>query len=156
MPHAGKHRKTDIRDHPPLDIKPGSAGKLLPGFDVRVVDDDGHELPRGQMGNIVIAAPLAPTAFRTLWEDEERFYNGYLKRFGGRWVDTGDAGIIDEHGYVHIMSRTGEPDPNSFFRLSPSLPGLVRRISKNILANTLFAGISRRHHQRGGPSLEHW
>lgn len=74
----------------------------------RVVADDGRELPRGEMGNIVLAPPLAPTAFRTLWEDEERFYRGYLKRFGGQWVDTGDAGWIDDNGYIHIMARTGE------------------------------------------------
>lgn len=112
-PHAGKDRKAGARkEHPPppppLPIKPGSAGKPMPGFDVRVVDDRGNELARGKMGNIVLAAPLAPTAFRTLWEDEERFYNGYLKRFGGRWIDTGDTGIVDEQGYVHIMARSGE------------------------------------------------
>ena len=39
------------------------------------------------MGNIVLALPLAPTAFRTLWEDEERFYKGYLKRFDGKWIE---------------------------------------------------------------------
>lgn len=108
VPHAGKDRKTGVRDHPPLGIKPGSAGKAMPGFDVRVVDDAGKELPRGQMGNIVLAVPLAPTAFRTLWEDEERFYKGYLRRFDGKWVDTGDAGIIDETGYIHIMARSGK------------------------------------------------
>ncbi|KAL2261651.1 hypothetical protein VTK26DRAFT_3693 [Humicola hyalothermophila] len=107
-PHAGKDRKTAIKDHPPLAIKPGSAGKAMPGFDVRVVDDGGHEVPRGQMGNIVLGLPLAPTAFRTLWEDEERFYKGYLKRFSGKWVDTGDAGWIDEKGYIHIMARTDD------------------------------------------------
>lgn len=107
VPHAGKDRKTGIRNHPPLQIKPGSAGKPMPGFDVRVVDDDGVELGKGEMGNIVLATPLAPTAFRTLWQDEDRFYKGYLMRFGGKWLDTGDAGIIDEDGYIHIMSRSG-------------------------------------------------
>lgn len=92
----------------PLPIRPGSAGKPMPGFDVRVVDDEGNEVGRGKMGNIVLKMPLAPTAFRTLWEDEERFYGGYLKRFQGRWLDTGDAGIVDPDGYVHIMSRSGE------------------------------------------------
>lgn len=41
------------------------------------------------MGNIVMGVPLAPTAFTTLWEDEERFYKGYMKRFDGKWIDTG-------------------------------------------------------------------
>ncbi len=85
---------------------PTSTSKSSP--ESRVVDDEGHEVPRGKMGNIVLALPLAPTAFRTLWEDEERFYKGYLKRFGGRWLDTGDAGCVDAHGYVHIMARTDD------------------------------------------------
>jgi propionyl-CoA synthetase len=97
----GKH-------HPTLPIKPGSAGKPMPGFDVRIVDDEGNEVPNGTMGNIVMAIPLAPTAFTTLFNDEERFYKGYLKRFNGRWVDTGDAGLIDKNGYVHIMSRSDD------------------------------------------------
>ncbi|KAJ5286957.1 hypothetical protein N7478_002643 [Penicillium angulare] len=92
----------------PLAVRPGSAGLPMPGFDVRIVDDEGNEVPRGTMGNIVMAIPLAPTAFTSLFEDEERFYKGYLKRFDGRWVDTGDAGLIDEDGYVHIMSRSDD------------------------------------------------
>ncbi|KAF7719459.1 Propionate--CoA ligase [Penicillium ucsense] len=92
----------------PLAIRPGSAGHPMPGFDVRIVDDAGIEVPAGTMGNIVMAAPLAPTAFTNLFEDDERFYRGYLKRFDGRWVDTGDAGMIDEDGYVHIMSRSDD------------------------------------------------
>jgi propionyl-CoA synthetase len=92
----------------PLAIKPGSAGKAMPGFDVRVVDDDGNEVKRGSMGNIVMGIPLAPTAFTTLWQDEERFYKGYMKRFNGKWMDTGDAGMIDEQGYISVMSRSDD------------------------------------------------
>jgi propionyl-CoA synthetase len=92
----------------PLAIKPGSAGKAMPGFDVRVVDDEGTEVKRGEMGNIVMAIPLAPTALTTLWEDEERFYKGYMKRFDGKWIDTGDAGLIDEEGYISIMARADD------------------------------------------------
>ncbi|PVH94244.1 acetyl-CoA synthetase-like protein [Periconia macrospinosa] len=92
----------------PLSIKPGSAGKALPGFDVQVVDDEGNEVKRGEMGNLVLAVPLAPTAFTTLWEDEERFYKGYLKRFNGQWLDTGDAGMMDDEGYISVMSRADD------------------------------------------------
>jgi len=80
----------------------------MPGFDVRVVDDNGKEVQRGEMGNIVMAIPLAPTAFTTLWEDEERFYRGYMKRFNGKWIDTGDAGMMDEEGYISIMARADD------------------------------------------------
>ncbi|KAK7988728.1 serine carboxypeptidase [Apiospora arundinis] len=118
VPHAGKDRWTNIRNHKPLTIKPGSAGKAMPGFDVRAVDDEGNEVKRGKMGNIVMAIPLAPTGFRTLWQDDERFYNSYLKRFDGKWIDTGDAGMIDEEGYISIMSRSDDLINTAGHRLS--------------------------------------
>ncbi|KAI9848454.1 MAG: hypothetical protein M1837_000249 [Sclerophora amabilis] len=104
---AGKHFPT-AKAVAPLPVKVGSAGKAMPGWDVRVVDDEGNETQKGTMGNIVLNVPLAPTGFTTLWKDEERFYKGYMKRFDGRWMDTGDAGMVDEDGYVHVMSRSDD------------------------------------------------
>ncbi|KAK7397672.1 hypothetical protein QQX98_012960 [Neonectria punicea] len=118
VPHAGKHRKTDVRGHPPPHLKAGSAGKAMPGFDVHIVDDSGNEVERGSTGNIVLAMPLAPTGFRTLWQDEERFWKGYLKRFQGKWLDTGDSGWIDQQGYIHVMSRNDDVLNVSAHRLS--------------------------------------
>ncbi|KAI0838641.1 AMP-binding enzyme [Hypoxylon sp. FL0890] len=117
-PHAADPSEGGDKDHKPLPIKPGSAGKAMPGFDVRVVDDNGNEVKRGKMGNIVLAIPLAPTGFTTLWKDEERFYNGYLKRFGGKWIDTGDAGMVDAQGYISIMSRSDDLINTAGHRLS--------------------------------------
>lgn len=111
-------RQAKSHSYKPLAIKPGSAGKPMPGFDVRVVDDKGNEVKRGKMGNIVLATPLAPTGFTTLWKDEERFYNGYLKRFTGKWIDTGDAGMIDTQGYISIMSRSDDLINTAGHRLS--------------------------------------
>ncbi|KAH0361379.1 acyl-coenzyme A synthetase, partial [Aureobasidium melanogenum] len=102
----------------PLETRPGSAGKPMPGFDIRVVDDDGNEVPQGKTGNIVLGMPLAPTGFTTLWEDEKRFYNGYMLRFEGKWLDTGDAGIIDKDGYVHIHGRSDDMINVAAHRLS--------------------------------------
>ncbi|KFX86528.1 hypothetical protein O988_09524, partial [Pseudogymnoascus sp. VKM F-3808] len=75
FPSVG-HDRTSTSKGSMLAIRPGGAGKAMPGFDVRVVNDEGEEVERGTMGNIVLALPLAPTAFRTLWGDEERFYEG--------------------------------------------------------------------------------
>ncbi|KAI1389767.1 AMP-binding enzyme [Hypoxylon trugodes] len=119
-PRAVDTRDGKSQSHKPLPIKPGSAGKAMPGFNVVVVDDDGKEVRRGKMGNIVLAIPLAPTGFTTLWKDEERFYSGYLKRFGGRWIDTGDSGMIDPHGYISIMSRSDDLINTAGHRLSTS------------------------------------
>jgi propionyl-CoA synthetase len=107
FPNSGTERNAKTRVAP-LTVRPGGAGKAMPGFDVRVVDDAGVEVKKGTMGNIVMALPLAPTAFRTLWNDEERFYEGYLERFGGKWVDTGDSGMVDGEGYVYVMSRSDD------------------------------------------------
>ena len=107
FPNSGTDRLASTKVAP-LTVRPGGAGKAMPGFDVRVVDDEGVEVKKGVMGNIVMALPLAPTAFRTLWGDEERFYDGYLARFGGRWVDTGDSGMVDGEGYVYVMSRSDD------------------------------------------------
>ncbi|KAJ5218337.1 uncharacterized protein N7498_000436 [Penicillium cinerascens] len=112
----------------PLAIRPGSAGLPMPGFDVRIVDDEGNEVPRGKMGNIVMALPLAPTAFTSLFQDEERFYKGYLKRFDGRWLDTGDAGLIDEDGYVHIMSRSDDIINVAAHRFSTENQGQIEQV----------------------------
>ncbi|OTB09136.1 hypothetical protein M426DRAFT_316426 [Hypoxylon sp. CI-4A] len=117
-PYITQSKSVDKESFRALPIKPGSAGKAMPGFDVRVVDDKGNEVKRGKMGNIVLAIPLAPTGFTTLWEDEERFYNGYLKRFNGRWIDTGDAGMIDPQGYISIMSRSDDLINTAGHRLS--------------------------------------
>ncbi|POR36348.1 Uncharacterized protein TPAR_03453, partial [Tolypocladium paradoxum] len=140
VPHAGRDRTTAERDHPPPEIKPGSAGKAMPGFDVRVVDDEGAEVARGTMGNLVLGMPLAPTGFRTLWGDEARFYKGYLKRFRGRWLDTGDSGWIDEEGYVHVMSRNDDVLNVSAHRLSSG--GIEQAVASHpLVAECCVVGI---------------
>ena len=102
------HDHNSKEEHKALQIKPGSAGLPQPGFDVRIVDDEGKEVKQGDMGNIVLKMPFGPAGFTTLFKDERRFYKGYLKRFDGKWLDTGDAGMIDEDGYVHVMSRSDD------------------------------------------------
>jgi propionyl-CoA synthetase len=114
--YAGKSRQAP-KSISPLPVKPGSAGKAMPGFDVRIVDEAGKEVDRGNMGNIVLAMPLAPTGFRTLWQDEKRFYKDYLKRFNGQWIDTRDA-----DGYISIMSRSDDISKFRYITASPILP----------------------------------
>lgn len=107
-PDLGKDPTSTSPPPKALAIKPGSAGKPQPGFDVRIVDDDGKEVAQGGMGNIVVGLPFGPAGLTTLFNDDARFYKGYLKRFDGRWMDTGDAGMIDNDGYVHVMSRSDD------------------------------------------------
>ena len=87
--------------------KPGSGGRPSPGYDVQVLDDDGHVLPRGQAGNLSVRLPLPPGCAPTLWQNEEGFRTSYISDFPG-WYRTGDAGTIDEDGDVWVMGRTDD------------------------------------------------
>ncbi len=87
-----------------LPVKPGSPTKAAPGYDIRILDDEGEPVPAGQIGAICIKLPLPPSCLPTLWQDDERYEQSYLKRFPGYYL-TGDAGYKDDDGYVYIMSR---------------------------------------------------
>jgi propionyl-CoA synthetase len=91
----------------PLPIKLGSPSVPMPGYDVRVLDDSGQPLPPGTLGAIAIRLPLPPGTLPTLWNAEARFVKSYLTTFPGHY-ETGDAGMMDEDGYVYIMSRTDD------------------------------------------------
>ena len=90
-----------------LPIKLGSPSVPMPGYDVRILDNDGKELPKGQLGAVAIKLPLPPGTLPTLWNAEERFKNSYLSTFPG-FYETGDAGLIDDDGYLYIMARTDD------------------------------------------------
>jgi len=89
-----------------LRRKRGSAGFPVPGFQFAVLSDDGKPLPAGQSGFVAIAEPLAPGAFRTLWNNHAGFEKNFAS-FPG-WYETGDAGFFDEEGFLHIMGRTDD------------------------------------------------
>ncbi len=91
----------------PLPVKPGSPTVAMVGYDVRILDDQGQEKPPGEMGDIVIKLPLPPSCLPTLWNNEQRFVDGYLRTHPGYYL-TGDAGHKDEDGYLWIMSRTDD------------------------------------------------
>ncbi|MET7994973.1 propionyl-CoA synthetase [Amycolatopsis sp. NPDC005232] len=91
----------------PMPVKPGSATKPVPGWDVRVLDQGGDELPAGREGAIVIKLPLPPGSLPTLWGDDERYREAYLARFPGYYL-TGDSGYLDEDGYLFVMGRTDD------------------------------------------------
>lgn len=88
-------------------VKYGSSGKPVPGFDVRCLDEGGHEVAPGTMGALVIKLPLPPGTLPTLWNNDQGFIAKYLTEFPG-YYSTSDAGFIDSDGYVHIMSRTDD------------------------------------------------
>lgn len=88
-------------------VKPGSCTKPVPGYDLHLLDDSGKSVESGQIGNILIKLPMPPGCMTTLWNNDQGYINTYLTKFPG-YFESGDAGYIDEDGYLWIMSRTDD------------------------------------------------
>ncbi|MFK7997845.1 MAG: AMP-binding protein [Granulosicoccus sp.] len=90
-----------------MPIVAGSPSVPVPGYDVRVLDNNGEQLPNGDIGSIVVKLPLPPGTFSSLWNARERYVSAYFERFPG-FYETGDAGFINDDGYVFVMARTDD------------------------------------------------
>ncbi|WP_431876241.1 propionyl-CoA synthetase [Amycolatopsis sacchari] len=91
----------------PMPVKPGSATVPMPGYDVRILDQSGEDLPAGREGAIAIKLPLPPGTLPTLWGDDQCYIDAYLSRYEGFYL-TGDSGYRDEDGYLFVMGRTDD------------------------------------------------
>jgi acetyl-CoA synthetase len=95
--------------------KPGSTGKAVPGYDVRILDAKGRPLPPGEEGEIAISRGGA-SMFLGYWGRPKKTE----EKFSGRWMLTGDLGHMDEEGYVFFSSRTDDVITTSGYRVGPS------------------------------------
>jgi propionyl-CoA synthetase len=101
----------------PQPVKAGSPTRPVPGWDVRVLDEDGKEAEVGEIGSLVVKLPMPPGASPTLWNAEERYREAYLSAFPG-YYKTADAGFVDEEGYVFVMARDDDIIKVAAHRLS--------------------------------------
>ncbi|MFP5252879.1 MAG: propionyl-CoA synthetase [Actinomycetes bacterium] len=97
----------NLRGLEPMPIKPGSPSVPVPGYDVRVLDEKGGEVPPGTEGAICLKLPLPPGTLPTLWGDDERYVASYLSAYEGYYL-SGDGGYVDEDGYLYVMGRTDD------------------------------------------------
>ncbi len=91
----------------PLPVKAGSPTRPVPGWDLEIMNSEGQAVSPGNIGAIVCKLPLPPGTFPTLWNADERYQTSYLTTFPGCY-ETGDAGYLDEDGYVYVMARTDD------------------------------------------------
>ena len=110
-----------------LPVKVGSPTKPMPGWDVKVVDNEGVEVPPNTEGNIVVKLPLPPGTLATLWRNDERFVKSYMTTFPG-FYETSDGGFMDEDGYVYVMGRMDDVINIAGHRLST---GAVEEVIAN-------------------------
>ncbi len=90
-----------------LPAKAGSAGVPIPGYQIKILDEDSSEVATGEQAYIAIKRPLPPGCLMTIWQSPEQFKEGYLNQFPGFYV-SGDGGYKDEDGYIFIMGRTDD------------------------------------------------
>ena len=123
-----------------LPVVPGSPTRAVPGWDVRVMDSGGEELPSGETGALVVKLPMPPGSSPTLWNADERFREVYLSAFPG-YYETADAGYLDEQGYLFVMSRTDDIINVAGHRLST---GAIEEVlaSHPAVAETAVIGVA--------------
>lgn len=90
-----------------LPVKPGSASVPVCGYDIQILNEYGEEIGPGQEGYVAVKLPLPPGCLLNLWENPERFKNGYLNKFPGYYF-SGDGGYKDQDGYVFITGRVDD------------------------------------------------
>jgi propionyl-CoA synthetase len=122
-----------------MPTKPGSATYPSPGFDIKILADNGEELPANTEGNIAVKLPLPPSCLTTIWGDKERFIKGYLSDFSGYYT-SGDGGYFDDEGYLFVMGRTDDVINVAGHRLST---GEIEEViaSHNAVAECAVVGI---------------
>ena len=85
----------------PGDVRYGSTGKPVPGYEVKIVDENGHELPSGEIGELMVRGPTAAEGY---WNQRAKS----RRTFAGEWTCTGDKFVCDHEGYYHYCGRTDD------------------------------------------------
>jgi propionyl-CoA synthetase len=122
-----------------LPTKPGSSCVPTPGFNVEILDDEGKPVPIGEQGNIAIKLPLPPACTPGIWMGFERFKKIYLTPFTNYYL-SGDAGYIDNEGYLFVMGRVDDVINVAGHRLST---GRIEEVvaSHNAIAECAVVGV---------------
>ena len=96
----------------PGDIRYGSTGKPVPGYDARIVDEHGHDVGTGEIGELIVRGPSAGEGY---WNQREKS----RRTFAGEWTHTGDKYRRDAEGYYYYCGRTDDMFKVSGMWVSP-------------------------------------
>ena len=95
------------------EVRPGTTGVAVPGYDLRIVDDDGGDVPPGTPGTLLVRGTSAATGY---WAR----YDASRQVFQGEWLRTGDTYVQDAEGYYACLGRTGDMLKASGMWVSPA------------------------------------
>jgi acetyl-CoA synthetase len=98
-----------------MEVREGSMGRPMPGWDVRILDEDEQEVPRGERGEICLRARSNPHYPLGYWRNEE----AARETFGGEWFHSKDAAFMDEDGYVWYAGRSDDVIISAGYRIGP-------------------------------------
>jgi acetyl-CoA synthetase len=104
-----------VANYPFLAVREGSMGKPMPGWDVRILDEDEKPVPTGERGEICLRARSNPHYPLGYWNNEE----ASQETFGGEWFHTKDAARTDEDGYVWYEGRADDVIIAAGYRIGP-------------------------------------
>ena len=104
-----------VANYPWMEVREGSMGRPMPGWDVQILDEDENELPSGERGEICLRARSNPHYPLGYWKNEE----AARKTFGGDWFHTKDAAVMDADGYVWYAGRADDVIISAGYRIGP-------------------------------------
>ena len=117
---------------------PGSVTRPFPGYKVEIFDESNKPVEANGLGKVVIKLPMPPSFMLTLWGNEEAFIQKYLADTPGYYT-TGDAGMIDEHGYIHIMTRMDDVINTAGHRISTGRLEEVVNTNEKVVESAVVA-----------------
>jgi 2-aminobenzoate-CoA ligase len=92
-------------------VKPGAIGPAVPGYELRVVDEEGRDCGPGEPGRLLVRGPTGPVYWRDTEKQRQAVWNG--------WCRVGDLVSMDEDGYVRFLSREDDLIKSSGYRIGP-------------------------------------
>jgi acetyl-CoA synthetase len=104
-----------VANYPFMEVREGSMGKPMPGWDVQILDEDERPVPQGERGEICLRARSNPHYPLGYWNNEE----AARETFGGEWFHTKDAARFDEDGYVWYEGRADDVIIAAGYRIGP-------------------------------------
>ena len=104
-----------VANYPFLDVREGSMGKPMPGWDVQLLDEDEQPVGQGERGEICLRARSNPHYPLGYWRNDE----ASAETFGGEWFHTKDAAVQDEDGYVWYVGRADDVIIAAGYRIGP-------------------------------------